>query len=85
MKIILSASTVAAFIYLCMWCSFTLTKKLYIQLIQDIGMIRARLGELERKFGFKPIVVITEKVIRHNLCCVAHVYEFHIHVFILTY
>ncbi|KAK2387204.1 tetraacyldisaccharide 4'-kinase family protein [Trifolium repens] len=28
---------------------------------RDIGMIRARLVELERKFGFKPIVVITEK------------------------
>ncbi|CAK8565604.1 unnamed protein product [Lathyrus sativus] len=28
---------------------------------RDIGMIRAKLGELERKFGFKPIVVITEK------------------------
>ncbi|CAL5202210.1 unnamed protein product [Lathyrus oleraceus] len=28
---------------------------------RDIGTIRARLGELERKFGFKPIVVITEK------------------------
>jgi len=27
-------------------------------------MIRARLKELERKFGFKPFVVITEKVIR---------------------
>lgn len=48
-----------------MWFSFTLTEMLtyYFQLLQDMCMIKARLGELERKFGFKPIVVITEKVI----------------------
>ena len=33
-------------------------------------MIRAKLGELESKFGTKPIVAVTEKVTRHtsNIC-----------------
>ncbi|KAG4377357.1 hypothetical protein GLYMA_18G095150v4 [Glycine max] len=36
--------------------------KPFVKLIQkDIEMIRAKLGELEGKFGSKPIVVITEK------------------------
>lgn len=38
----------------------------YFQLIQDIEIIRAKLRELEEKFGSKPVVVITEKVSSHT-------------------
>lgn len=49
-----------------------LTKKLIsdVKLIQDIEMIRTRLGELEGKFGSKPVVVVTEKVARNILISV---------------